>query len=167
MRICPMCASVQSEAGLATCQFCDYEEKPIEALSKQEIEALMAPYDYEWIEDGARIRAVKSLRLRGAVSLPHFVTEIAAGAFAGCKFLTRIDLPKGLRSIGGGAFAGCRDLFDVFIPENVQHIGRGAFADCNDLCVLCAAAPLPPCGWDREWLSGCSARVEWSSTDGA
>ena len=170
MKFCPMCGMPQLEAGATVCMFCDYEEKPIEELSKQEIYDLMASYEYEWIEDGARIKAVKSNRdiaLRGAVAIPHFVTEIAAGAFAHCKFLARIELPKGLRYIGDGAFAHCRDLFDVFIPEGVSYIGKGAFSDCYDLGVICAAASAQPDGWDNEWLAGCSARVEWSSTDEA
>lgn len=167
MKFCPMCGTSQSEAGLTKCEFCDYEEKQLEELSKQEIYDLMAPYEYELIEDGVRIKAVKNgrnLALRGAVPIPHFVTEIAADAFSCCKFLARIDLPKGLRSIGDGAFAHCRDLFDVFIPANVSYIGKGAFSDCYDLGVICVAAPEQPDGWDQEWLSGCSAKVEWSST---
>jgi hypothetical protein len=160
----------QFKAGSTVCEFCDYEEKPVEELSKRELYDLMAPYEYEWVEDGARIKAVKNGRdiaLRGAVAIPHFVTEIAANAFAHCKFLARIELPKGLRSIGDGAFAQCRDLFDVFIPASVSHIGKGAFADCYDLGVICAAAPAEGDGWDSAWLSDCSAKVEWSSTDEA
>jgi len=109
----------------------------------------------------------RDISLRGAVAIPHFVTEIAAEAFAHCKFLARIELPKGLRYIGDGAFAHCRDLFDVFIPSSVSYIGKGAFSDCYDLGVICAAASAQPDGWDSEWLAGCSARVEWSSTDEA
>lgn len=168
MKFCPMCGSSQVQAGVTVCPWCDYEDKPIHELSKQEIDDLMAPYEYEWIEDGARIIAVKhhrSISLRGSVGIPHFVTEIAANAFSPCKFLARIGLPQGLRSIGNGAFAQCRDLFDVFIPESVTHIGKGAFADCYDLGVICAAAPAQPDGWDTDWLSDCSAKVEWSSTD--
>ncbi len=166
MKFCPMCGESQLEAGLTVCQFCDYEEKPIEALSEEVICDLMAPYEYERIEGGVRIEAVKNGRnLRGRVAIPHFVTEIAADAFSYCKFLARIDLPKGLRSIGEGAFAHCRDLFDVFIPMGVSYIGKGAFSDCYDLGVICAAASAQPNGWDSEWLSGCGARVEWSSTD--
>lgn len=168
MKFCPMCGMPQLEAGLKVCQFCDYEEKPIAELSKQEIYDLMAPYEYEWIEDGARIEAVKNGRdiaLRGAVAIPHFVTEIAEDAFSHCKFLARIELPKGLRSIGSGAFARCRDLFDVFIPSSVSYIGKGAFADCYDLSVIRSAASAQPDGWDSEWLAGCSAKVEWSSSD--
>ena len=170
MKFCPMCGMPQLEAGLTVCQFCDYEEKAVEALSKKEIYDLMASYEYEWVGDGVRIKAVKNIRdiaLRGAVAIPHFVTEIAAGAFAHCKFLARLDLPKGLRSIGEGAFAHCRDLFDVFIPARVSHIGKGAFSDCYDLGAIRAAAPAQPEGWDSEWLSGCPAKVEWSSFDEA
>ncbi len=170
MKFCPMCGMPQLKTRSTVCQFCDYEEKPIEALSKREIHELMASYEYERIEDGVRIAAVKSIRdiaLRGAVAIPHFVTEIAADAFSHCKFLARIELPEGLRSIGDGAFARCRDLFDVFIPARVDYIGKGAFTDCYDLRVIRSAAPTQPDGWDSEWLSGCSARVEWSSTDEA
>ena len=168
MKFCPMCGMSQLKAGLTVCQFCDYEEKPFEKLSKTQIYELMAPYEYKQIEDGIRIEEVKNIRsisLRGSVAIPHFVTEIAPNAFSHCKFLARIDLPKGLRSIGDGAFANCRDLFDVFIPESVIHIGKGAFSDCYDLGVISVAAPSQPDGWDPQWLSGCSAKVEWSATD--
>ena len=168
MKFCPTCGMPQLEKGLTVCQFCDYEEKPIEKLSKREIYDLMASYEYERVESGVRIKSVKNVRdiaLRGAVAIPHFVTEIAADAFAHCKFLARIELPKGLRSIGDGAFAHCRDLFDVFIPASVSYIGKGAFSNCYDLSVICAAAPAQPNGWDKEWLLGCSAKVEWSSPD--
>ena len=168
MKFCPMCGMTQLKAGRTVCEFCDYAEKPLEKLSKRELYDLMAPYEYERIEDGVRIVAVKNVRdiaLRGAVSIPHFVTEIAADAFSHCKFLARIELPKGLRSIGDGAFARCRDLFGVFIPASVGYIGKGAFSDCYDLCVICCAAPEKPDGWDSDWLSDCSAKVEWSSID--
>lgn len=161
-----MCGMPQFETGLTVCGFCDYEEKPVEKLSKQRIYRLMAPYEYEWVTDGARIKSVKNRRdiaLRGAVAIPHFVTEIAEDAFSHCKFLARIELPKRLRYIGAGAFSHCRDLFDVFIPASVSYIGKGAFADCYDLGVICAAAPTEPDGWDSAWLSDCSARVKWSS----
>ena len=168
MKFCPMCGMSQPKAGATACAYCDYKEKPIEELSSREFNELMAPYVYERIKDGVRIDGVRNTRdisLRGSVHIPHFVTEIAADAFAHCKFLARIDLPGGLRSIGDGAFAHCRDLFDVLIPESVTHIGKGAFSDCYDLSVLSVVAPQQPNGWDEEWLLGCDARVEWASTD--
>lgn len=163
-----MCGMSQDRAGVTACQYCEYEERPLEALSKKKVYDLLAPYDYERIEGGIRIVSVKNIRdiaLRGSVAIPHFVTEIAPHAFAHCKFITRLDLPRGLRLIGEGAFAHCRDLFDVFIPERVDYIGKGAFSDCYDLSVISAAAPERPITWSDEWLFGSSARVEWLSTD--
>lgn len=166
MKFCPMCGSSQSVSGAKVCWLCDYEEKGLEELSREEIDELMSPYEYEMLEDGARIRTVKNARdMRGSVGIPHFVTVIAPHAFSDCKFLARIGLPKGLRLIGDYAFAYCRDLFDVFIPAGVDYIGKSAFADCYDLSVISAAAPAQPDTWDSEWLDGSSARVEWSSTD--
>jgi hypothetical protein len=156
----------QFESGSTKCQFCDYEEKDFNTLSNQEIEELMAPYEYEVIENGVRIIAVKNERsMRGAIGIPHFVTEIASGAFSHCKFLARVELPKNLRSIEDWAFANCRDLFDVFIPESVSFIGKGAFSDCYDLSVICAQSPSQPKGWNEEWLLGCNAKIEWESSD--
>ena len=168
MKFCPMCGASQASACAKVCYLCDYEEKPLDALTKRALYDLMAPYEYERTNDGVRILAVKNVRdlaLRGAVGIPHFVTEIEKDAFSHCKFLTRVALPAGLRSIGDGAFAHCRDLFDVFIPESVSYVGKGAFAECHDLSVICCAAPEKPDGWDDGWLADCSARVEWSSTD--
>ena len=166
MKFCPMCGSSQSDIKATVCWLCDYEEKPYEELSEEEFSELMMPYEYEKIDDGVRIVAVKNARsLRGSVAVPNFVTEIAAHAFADCKFLARIALPKGIRSIGDGAFAHCRDLFDVFIPESVSYIGKSAFSDCYDLGVICCAASEQPSGWDSEWLSGCDAKIEWSSIE--
>lgn len=168
MKFCPMCGSSQIEANATVCWACDYEEKPFNELSSAEFDDLMAPYEYTRIAGGVRIDAVKSernLALRGSVGVPDFVTEIAANAFAHCKFLARIALPQGLRSIGDGAFAQCRDLFDVFIPAGVTHMGKGVFADCYDLGVICAAAPAQPEGWDSAWLADSAAKVEWSSTE--
>ena len=160
-----MCNTVQSQAGATACEACDYRQKSFLELSKEEICELMSPYEYELIDGGARIKAVKSgrdLSLRGAVGIPHFVTEISAYAFAGCKFLRRIDLPSGLRYIGEGAFCNCRDLFDVFIPSSVSYVGKGAFADCYDLSVICCGPKSALEMWDSEWLYGSDARVEYS-----
>lgn len=169
MKFCPMCGIPQLEKGVTTCQFCDYTEQPIEALSSTKIRQLMAPYEYTKAEGGGlRIEAVKNIRdisLRGAVGIPSIVTEIGDEAFSLCKFLARIELPKALRWIGDGAFAHCRDLFDVFIPESVTHMGTGVFANCYDLRVVQCAAPQQPEGWHADWLADCDARVEWGSTE--
>ena len=168
MKFCPMCGMPQLKAGLTACQFCGYEDKPLDTLSDTEINNLMGAYVYKRTEDGVRIETVKNIRdisLRGSVGIPHFVTEIAECAFSCCKFLARIELPKGLRTIRDSAFAHCRDLFDVFIPASVSHIGKGVFEGCYDLNVIRVERDAMPDGWDSEWLFGCDARVEWSSTD--
>ena len=168
MKICAMCGMPQLEKGASSCQFCGYEEKPLSALSKTQICDLMASYEYEENEDGLRIKTVKNIRdiaLRGSVAVPHIVTEIADGAYSCCKFLAVIELPQALRAIGGGAFSYCRDLFDAFIPESVTHMGKAVFEGCYDLRVIRCAAKEKPSGWDDGWLDGCSARVEWGSTN--
>ena len=169
MKFCPMCGIPQLKEKTTACQFCGYEEKPLGELSKKQIHDLMASYDYEKTEDGTvRIQAVKNIRdisLRGAVAIPHFVSEIGAEAFSCCKFLARIELPKALHTIGDGAFAHCRDLFDVFIPESVTNMGKRVFENCYDLGVIRCAAPAKPDGWHDEWLSSCNAKVKWSATD--
>ena len=168
MKFCPMCGMSQWNNGTTSCEYCEYVEKSFDLLSPLEIGELMSSYEYTVLDDGVRIDMVKNGRdisLRGAVAIPHFVKEIGLEAFAGCKFISRLDLPKSLRSIGDRAFAWCRDLFDVYIPESVEHIGKEAFLDCHDLGVVCVASPALPDGWDEEWLSGCRARIEWSSVD--
>ena len=166
MKFCPMCGTIQSKSGLNVCEFCDYTEKPFKEYSQEEITELMLPYKYELTGDGVRIITVKNARsMRGALGVPHFVTEISANAFADCKFLSRIELPKSLRLIGNGAFAYCEDLFDLFIPASVDFVGKGAFSGCYELGVICVSTSIQPDGWDSDWLLGCSAKVEWSSID--
>ena len=36
MKFCPMCGMPQLKVGVTVCQFCNYEEKPIEKLSKKQ-----------------------------------------------------------------------------------------------------------------------------------
>ncbi len=164
MKFCPMCGTIHT-VSVTVCEFCNYQEKSFDKLSKQEIDELMACFEYEMLDDGVRLKAVKNYRLRGAIAVPHFVIEIAPNAFADCKFITRVDLPKALRSIGESAFAHCGDLFDVFIPASVNYVGKDAFSDCYELGVICVASPSQPDGWDSQWLSGSIAKVEWSSTE--
>lgn len=46
----------------------------------------------------------------------YTVTEIAEGAFAGCKQVTEIVIPDTVRSIGLGAFSGCDALTKITLP---------------------------------------------------
>ena len=60
-------------------------------------------------------------------TIPSSVTGIAAGAFAGCTYLTSILIPNSVKSIGEMAFFGCPSLTSVTIPSSVTSIGDGAF----------------------------------------
>ena len=170
MKVCPKCGMPQIKPA-QSCQFCNYTEKPLTELSKKQISDLMSSYDYEKVGEGEiRIISVKNIRdiaLRGYIAVPHFVTEIADGAFANCKFLSKVELPRQLRFIGDNAFANCRDLYNAFIPETVTHMGKGVFADCYDLRTVYCAAYEKPEGWDGDWLDGCKADVLWSCPDEA
>jgi len=163
MKTCPVCHGPWLSKA-QYCPFCKYEaQKPASEPPAKEADDPMAPYKYSVTADGGyRIITVKNVRdvaLRGRVSLPSRVTEIADGAFACCKFMSVIELPNGLVSIGENAFGGCRDLFDVFIPETVTTVGKAAFADCESLANIRLAAPALPPLWDADWLEGCHAKV--------
>lgn len=67
------------------------------------------------------------------VEIPEGVTEIAEGAFLGCKKLTKIKLPEGLTEIGDVAFKDCHQLTELTIPDGVTKIGAGAFNFCTRL----------------------------------
>lgn len=94
----------------------------------------------------------------GVLIIPDGVTEIAEGAFAGCKSVRRVVLAGSVRKIGakafmdckgletvvcnsnshlseidGYAFAGCSGLVSVSLPNSVSSIGKGAFIGCASL----------------------------------
>ncbi|MBQ4270122.1 MAG: leucine-rich repeat domain-containing protein, partial [Clostridia bacterium] len=55
------------------------------------------------------------------------VTEIADGAFSGCKNLTSVTLGGGLQSLGDNVFAGCSSLTSITLPDSVTTVGAAAF----------------------------------------
>ena len=165
MKICPMCNSRGfEEESPGVCRYCDFVVKPNSELTEQEINDLLAPYEYEKLADGYRIKSVKSIRditFRGNVAVPPIVTEIAAGALSCLKFMSFLEFPEGLRVIETEAVGGCRDLCYVYIPKTVEVVGKGIFRDCYDLGVVhCGAEGLPD-GWDKDWLDGCDATVKF------
>lgn len=46
----------------------------------------------------------------------YAVTEIAAGAFANCKYVTAVVIPDSVRTVGQGAFAGCSAITELTLP---------------------------------------------------
>ena len=57
-----------------------------------------------------------------ATTIPKGVTSIAAGAFAGCNYITNVKLPDSVTSIAADAFTGS-NIQAVTIPKGVTSIG--------------------------------------------
>ncbi|MDE5871913.1 MAG: leucine-rich repeat domain-containing protein, partial [Muribaculaceae bacterium] len=58
------------------------------------------------------------------VIVPETVTEIGAGAFAGCENIESLTLP-GVTSIGEGAFEGCDNLTSILLPALGSGVSSG------------------------------------------
>lgn len=66
-------------------------------------------------------------------SIPIFVTKIEPSAFAGNKFLKKIEIPAGVEELKYDSFAECSALESISIPGTVKSIGAGAFRNCVSL----------------------------------
>ncbi len=75
----------------------------------------------------------------GDVEIPAGVTDIAAFAFDGCRFLTSVVVPDGVTAIHEYAFQNCGALASVSISNSVISIGHWAFWRCHNL----ASARIP------------------------
>ena len=51
----------------------------------------------------------------------------------GCSKLLRLEIPHAVSEIGTGAFAGCCSLEDLSLPRCLKHLGEAAFQDCGAL----------------------------------
>ena len=65
--------------------------------------------------------------------VPDGVTQISAGAFAGCDRLESVKIPDSVKVIGNDAFEGCSSLTSITIPDSVTSIGKYAFEGCTSL----------------------------------
>lgn len=61
------------------------------------------------------------------------VTEIAAKAFRGDKYLTSVSVGNNVVKIGKCAFGDCDSLKTIILGKKVQKIGSEAFGNCNHL----------------------------------
>ena len=90
-------------------------------------------YEDGVIFDKEKTKIVAFRRNDASYIIPNGVTSIGNGAFAMCKFLSKIILPNSVTSIGNNAFWGCESLSDIVIPNSVINIGDGAFMRCESL----------------------------------
>ena len=91
-------------------------------------------------------------KLSGTYTVPSYVTEIGAyafanlsvtsvrlnnvsyigeGAFYNCKNLATVTFSDNLREIGESAFYACVSLRNITLPENLEVIGQSAFWGCE------------------------------------
>lgn len=102
------------------------------------------------------------------------VTEIPAGAFAGCTALTRVTIPAGITKIGSRAFAGCTALTEAdFWGEPPAEVGSEVFSGCAAGFRVCYLAELTddwaPAGetaWHGWPLAELKHRVTFLNDDG-
>lgn len=102
------------------------------------------------------------------------VTEIPAGAFAGCTALTRVTIPAGITKIGSRAFAGCTALTEAdFWGEPPAEVGSEVFSGCASGFRVCYLAELTddwaPAGetaWHGWPLAELKHRVTFLNDDG-
>lgn len=65
--------------------------------------------------------------------LPSSVTQISAGAFAGCTSLKSLTFPSTVRICGAGAFSSCYSVESITLPPTLDLIEEGLFAGCTSL----------------------------------
>ncbi|MDE5871291.1 MAG: leucine-rich repeat protein, partial [Muribaculaceae bacterium] len=85
----------------------------------------MTDEDYEAIRDN--FVSVESIDLTGIAN-----DAIPAGAFEGMDQLKDVIVPETITEIGAGAFAGCENIESLTLP-GVTSIGEGAFEGCDNL----------------------------------
>ena len=85
------------------------------------------------------------------VRLSKYITDIPAGAFAGCTGLKNVQY-QNLTSIGDGAFAGCTSLNRFEAASSVESLGANAFSGVGEVVVNAQNADVAVAA------SGCGAK---------
>jgi hypothetical protein len=68
--------------------------------------------------------------------IPDTVTEIGAGAFSSCLYISGVSIPDSVTIINKEAFSKCESMTDVVMSTAVTEIGEHAFYNClmmNDI----------------------------------
>ena len=66
------------------------------------------------------------------LQMPVGMTEICAGAFSNCFWMTTFEIPYTVTTIGANAFDGC-SFETIVVPERVSNVGAKAFANNGKL----------------------------------
>lgn len=61
------------------------------------------------------------------------ITEIGAGAFAGCENLVSVKLPSCVKVVKAGAFQHCEKLALLVIPDGVEAVAYSAFYGADEV----------------------------------
>lgn len=98
--------------------------------------------------DGMAVTKIAGTRWSGfagyhviSVSIPASVTEIGAGAFMNCQYLTQVTFAEGsapsfedaYQSDQNGVFAGCTALTSIELPAGTTKLGTYMFSGCESL----------------------------------
>ncbi len=77
-------------------------------------------------------------------TVPAGVTKIGAGAFSGCKTLTKVTIPEGVVEIEAGAFEDCENLTILDIPRSLTKFdGDIITGKCNEDITLIIPSDHP------------------------
>ena len=77
-------------------------------------------------------------------TIPAGVTKIGAGAFSGCKTLTKVTIPEGVVEIEAGAFEDCENLTILDIPRSLTKFdGDIITGKCNEDITLIIPSDHP------------------------
>ena len=123
-----------------------------------------------------------------SITLPNRVTVIGEGTFDGCAALTDVTIPAGVTSIGTEAFSGCTSLESLTLPAGLESLGASVFKNCTSLTSITLPASVAktgyylfenwtsaqtvnvafaedkvPAGFDRDWLRGSEATVNYAN----
>lgn len=82
--------------------------------------------------------------LKGILTIPEGVTEIADGAISGCSEIEKVVFPHSLTKIGNDNFSRCSGLTELLFPENLAYIEEGCLTGCENLNIVTFTGDCEP-----------------------
>ncbi len=84
------------------------------------------------LSEGATLYLNGSI-IRGTLTLPEDITNIATYAFGNCSGIRKVIIPDNVKSIGHYAFKNCNNITNVIVGDSVTYIGGRVFENCTSL----------------------------------